>query len=117
MPCYARFGFCQLENRRTRKKQFYDTHLYKLCDEAGIKRFCMQRHWGNLYPPPPIERPPSQTAPPLFNHTKNKTSHVSFFHETIESGGQPISTGYAANFKKKGVKRAYKKFKERRKAL
>lgn len=24
------------------RQQFqYDTHLYKLCDEAGIKRFCM----------------------------------------------------------------------------
>ena len=23
------------------KNSSYDTHLYKLCDEAGIKRFCM----------------------------------------------------------------------------
>lgn len=23
------------------KSSFYDTHLYKLCDEAGIKHFCM----------------------------------------------------------------------------
>ena len=32
------------------KNSSYDTHLYKLCDEAGIKRFCMHalRH---TYPP------------------------------------------------------------------
>ena len=23
------------------KNSSYDTHLYKLCDEAGIERFCM----------------------------------------------------------------------------
>lgn len=31
-------------NRRTgepTKNNSYDSHLYKLCDEAGIKRFCM----------------------------------------------------------------------------
>lgn len=26
------------------KNSSYDTHLYKLCDEAGIKRFCMHAH-------------------------------------------------------------------------
>ncbi len=29
-------------NRQTVKKNSsYDTHLYKLCDDAGMRRFCM----------------------------------------------------------------------------
>ena len=33
------------------KNSSYDTHLYKLCDEAGIKRFCM--HFATPMPPVP----------------------------------------------------------------
>ena len=34
------------EQENLLKNSSYDTHLYKLCDEAGIKRFCMhaRRH-------------------------------------------------------------------------
>ena len=30
------------------KNSSYDTHLYKLCDEAEIKRFCMQPWTGTF---------------------------------------------------------------------
>ena len=42
---YAEFGVCQLLDGRTGKNSSHDTHLYKLCDEAGIKRFCIHALW------------------------------------------------------------------------
>ena len=35
---YQRTG---LRTGEPAKNSSYDTHLYKLCDEAGINRFCM----------------------------------------------------------------------------
>lgn len=39
--CNARPRFYQLAHGGASKNSSYDTHLYKLCDKAGIKRFCM----------------------------------------------------------------------------
>ena len=33
--------FVNWRTGETAKNSSYDTHLYKLCDEAGIKHFCM----------------------------------------------------------------------------
>ena len=54
------------------KNGFYDTNLYKLCDEAGIKRFCMHalRH---TYATRAMERGVQpKVLPQLLGHTSNK---------------------------------------------
>ena len=43
MSCYARFGFVNWRTGEPAKNSSYDTHLYKLCDEAGIKRVLYAR--------------------------------------------------------------------------
>ena len=67
------------------KNSSYDTHLYKLCDEAGIKRFCMHalRH---TYATRATERGVQPNVlPQLLGHASIKTPMDRYVHVTDDS--------------------------------
>lgn len=67
------------------KNSSYDTHLYKLCDEAGIKHFCMHalRH---TYATRAIERGvPPKVLQKLLGHASMKTTMDRYVHVTDDS--------------------------------
>lgn len=108
-------------NRRTgepTKNSSYDTHLYKLCDEAGIKRFCMHalRH---TYATRAIERGVQpKVLQQLLGHASIKTTMDRYVHVTDESLANAVRLFQQTTppVTKKGVERVYKKFSERRKS-
>ena len=72
------------------KNSSYDTHLYKLCDEAGIPRFCMHalRH---TYATRAIEcgvQP--KVLQKLLGHASIKTTMDRYVHVTSESLDQAV---------------------------
>lgn len=67
------------------KNSSYDTHLYKLCDEVGLKRFCMHalRH---TYATRAIEYGVSpKVLMELLGHASIKTTMDKYVHNTLES--------------------------------
>ena len=72
------------------KNSSYDTHLYKLCDEAGIKRFCMHalRH---TYATRAIESGMQpKVLQKLLGHGSIKTTMDRYVHVTDESMNKAV---------------------------
>ena len=72
------------------KNSSYDTHLYKLCDEAGIKRFCMHalRH---TYATRAIESGMQpKVLQKLLGHGSIKTTMDRYVHVTTDTLDQAI---------------------------
>lgn len=72
------------------KNSSYDTHLYKLCDEAGIKRFCMPalRH---TYATRAIESGMQpKVLQKLLGHASIKITMDRYVHVTDDSMNQAV---------------------------
>ena len=72
------------------KNSSYDTHLYKLCDRAGIEHFCMHalRH---TYATRAIERGmPPKVLQKLLGHASIKTTMDKYVHVTDDSLFQAV---------------------------
>jgi len=85
------------------KNSSYDTHLYKLCDEAGIKRFCMHalRH---TYATRAIEygvQP--KVLQKLLGHASIKTTMDRYVHVTDESLADAVQKFASATTCENGV--------------
>ncbi|WP_243413866.1 site-specific integrase [Oscillibacter sp. CU971] len=67
------------------KNSFYDTHLYNLCDEAGIKRLCMHT-LHHTYATRAIESGMQpKTLQRLLDHSSLKTTVDRYVHVTDDS--------------------------------
>ena len=74
----------------TAKNSSYDTHLYKLCDEAGINRFCMHalRH---TYAMRAIESGIQlKVLQKLLGHASIKTTMDKYVHVITDSLDQAV---------------------------
>lgn len=88
--------FINFRTGEPNKNSSYDTHLYKLCDEAGIKRFCMHalRH---TYATRAIESGMQpKVLQKLLGHKSIKTTMDRYVHVTDDSMASAIRQFEAA---------------------
>ena len=84
------------------KNSSYDTHLYKLCDEAGIKHFCMHalRH---TYATRAIESGMQpKVLQKLLGHASSKTTMDRYVHVTDDSMQKAVAQFAKAQEAQKG---------------
>ena len=84
------------------KNSSYDTHLYKLCDDAGIKRFCMHalRH---TYATRVIESGMQpKVLQKLLGHASSKTTMDRYVHVTDDSMQKAVAQFAKAQEAQKG---------------
>ena len=84
------------------KNSSYDTHLYKLCDEAGIKRFCIHalRH---TYATRAIESGMQpKVLQKLLGHASSKTTMDRYVHVTDDSMQKAVAQFAKAQEAQKG---------------
>lgn len=89
--CMRDLVFVNYRTGEPSKNSSYDTHLYKLCDEAGIKRFCMHtlRH---TYATRAIESGVMPKAlQKLLGHASIKVTMDRYVHVTDESLSNAIT--------------------------
>lgn len=83
--CMKDLVFVNFRTGMPNKNSSYDTHLYKLCDEIGLTRFCMHalRH---TYATRAIEYGVSpKVLMQLLGHASIKTTMDKYVHNTTES--------------------------------
>ena len=88
--CMRDLVFINWRTGEPAKNSSYDTHLYKLCDEAGIEKFCMHalRH---TYATRAIEcGVQSKVLQKLLGHASIKTTMDRYVHVTSESLDQAV---------------------------
>lgn len=95
--CMKDLVFVNFRTGMPNKNSSYDTHLYKLCDKAGIKRFCMHalRH---TYATRAIEygvQP--KVLMQLLGHASIKTTMDKYVHNTTESLSNAVKLFGKAN--------------------
>ena len=82
--------FINYRTGKPNKNSSYDTHLYKLCDTAGIRRFGMHalRH---TYATRAIERGvPPKVLQQLLGHASIKTTMDRYVHVTDDSMAKAV---------------------------
>lgn len=95
--CMKDLVFVNFRTGMPNKNSSYDTHLYKLCDEAGLKHFCMHalRH---TYATRAIEYGVApKVLMQLLGHASIKTTMDRYVHNTTDSLEQGVKIFGKAN--------------------